>query len=89
MIPSASCWRTFSLSHIRTCMMMSLGSDLGVAWKRMPIQPCDSLLFLKLLAATVSAKTKKVVLSPRTEARRSKISLYSWSSISWRRSLET
>ena len=41
------------------------------------------------LLATVSAKTKKVVLSPRTAARRSIRSSYSWLNISLSRSRET
>ena len=64
-MPSACCCRTASLSHMRTCRTISLGSPLGSVWKRTPIQPWASLVPLKLLVATVSAKTKKLVWSPR------------------------
>ena len=64
-MPSACCWRTASLSHMRTCSTISLGSPLGSVWKRKPSQPWASLVPLKLLVATVSAKTKKFVWSPR------------------------
>ncbi len=45
-------------------MMIWLDSPRGSDWKRIPSQPCDSLCCLKLRAATVSAKTKKVRSSP-------------------------
>ena len=44
--------------------MISLGSPRVLVWKRTPSQPWDSLCSLKLRAATVSAKTKKVRSSP-------------------------
>ena len=37
----------------------------GAVWNRTPSQPCGSSLRAKLLAATVSAKTKNFVVSPR------------------------
>src|SRR5476649_826905 len=85
-MPSACCWRTASLSHMRTWRTMSLGSPPGVVWKRTPIHPWDSLVPLKFRVATVSAMAKNVVWSPRCAARRSRRSLYSRSSMSARRS---
>ena len=64
-MPMASaCWR-LSRSHIATCNKMSLGSEPGSLWKRMPIQPWVSSLRWKLLAATVVAKAKNLVVAPR------------------------
>ncbi len=88
-MPRACCWSIASLSHIRTCRTISLGSPLGPVWNLNPSHPCASLSPLKALVATVSAKTKKFVRSPRVGERRSTRSWYSWSSISFRRSRET
>ena len=42
-IPSASCWAKASMSSIRTCMTIWLGSSCGWAWNFTPIQPWHSL----------------------------------------------
>src|ERR1019366_2293734 len=39
MMPSACCWRTASLSHLRAWSTMSLGSAPGAVWKRTPLPP--------------------------------------------------
>ena len=73
MTPSASCWRTFSLSSIRTWMMISDGSEPDSAWNRIPSQPWPA----SRRVATVSAKTKKAVLPPRVLSNRSSSRSYS------------
>ncbi len=45
--------------------MIWLSWSRGWAWNRTPIQPWHSLVPLKLRAETVSANTKKAVVSPR------------------------
>src|SRR5271165_5707685 len=47
-MPRACCCRTFSLSAILTCRIMSLGGVRGAAWNRIPIQPLNEEVVLTI-----------------------------------------